>query len=534
MLCISRNVSLQFPLYDVGWHSIFRLLPNWAFVGLSPKSTDVLPNEAFGLCCRPCERACDLLEIAAFRLCWSADMIATMLTLNPSDVGGPRLGIVAKTTDRLLRQQAALAEFGSFAFGETDLQKILTQAVRICATSLDVPFAKVCRHRAAEDDLLVVAGCGWRPGVVGHVVSAADESSTQGRAFVSGEPVILKDIAKSPGYTLPAFYAEHGIVATVDVLIKGRGGPWGVLEVDSTTARKFDRYDIVFLTGFANVLAEAAATAEQIVGLRAVVQQTQSLLAQKVKLLAERDTAERLQRDLQAELLRVARLNMMGQMTAAIAHELNQPLGAISNYIAAAKRVLKSGDRDALSRLPVIVGKAADQTKRAADIIKNLKSFVEKRESVRTTEDLALIVKRSLALANYSTLDERVDVTLQLDEGLPKVTVDAVQVQQVLTNLISNSIEAMRPLDKRELLIVTERGEDGFADVRVQDSGPGLAADVRAKLFQPFVTTKDSGMGLGLTICEVLVKANGGRISLIDGLPEGTGFRFSLPLAEAA
>ncbi len=447
-------------------------------------------------------------------------MNATMLSMHEFPIVVPRLGVVAKTTERLLRQQAALAEFGSFAFGESDLQKILAQAVRICATSLDVPFAKVCRHRAAEDDLLVVAGCGWRPGVVGHVTSAADQSSTQGRAYVTGEPVILKDIAKNPSYALPPFYAEHGIVATVDVLIKGRGGPWGVLEVDSTTARKFDRYDIVFLTGFANVLAEAAATAEQILGLRAVVQQTQSLLAQKVKLLEERDTAERLQRELQAELLRVARLNMMGQMTAAIAHELNQPLAAIGNYIAAAKRTLQAGGTDALARLPAIVGKAADQTRRAVDIIKNLKSFVEKRESVRTTEDLAVIVKRSLALANFSALGERVDVTLQLDEGLPLVTIDAVQVQQVLTNLISNSVEAMRPLDKRELLIVTERGEAGFADVRVQDSGPGLAADVRKKLFQPFVTTKDSGMGLGLSICEVLVKANGGRISLIDDCPK--------------
>jgi len=441
---------------------------------------------------------------------------------------------VPRTTDRLLRQQAALAEFGSFAFGESDLHKILTQAVRICAASLDVPFAKICRHRPDKNDLIVVAGCGWNKSVIGRVVSAADESSTQGRTFATGESVIVKDIAKSTGYDLPSFYAEHGIVATVDVLIKGRGGPWGVLEVDSATARKFDRYDIVFLTGFANVLAEAAATAEQIVGLRAVVQQTQSLLAQKVNLLAARDEAERLQHELQAELLRTARLNMMGQMTAAIAHELNQPLGAIGNYIAAAKRTLASGDPEAQSRLPSIVGKAAEQTRRAVDIIKNLKGFVEKRDSARTSVDLGDIVRRSLAFANHGALDECVDVTLRLDERLPMVTIDAVQVQQVLTNLITNSIEAMRPFDKRELLIVTERGEVGFANVTVQDTGPGLPSEVRENLFQPFVTTKDTGMGLGLNICEVLIKANGGSMSLVDGLAEGTGFRFSLPLAEAS
>ncbi|MEI9989229.1 MAG: ATP-binding protein [Rhizomicrobium sp.] len=461
-------------------------------------------------------------------------MIVTTSTPDQSPVAAPRTDATTKTMDKLLRQQAALAEFGSFAFGEADLQKILKQAARICAASLDVPFAKVCRYRADKNDLLVVAGCGWHTGVVGHVVSAADESSTQGRAFVTGEPVILKDIAKGTGYKLAPFYAEHGIVSTVDVLIKGRGGPWGVLEVDSATARKFDRYDIVFLTGFANVLAEAAATAEHIVSLRAVVQQTQSLLAQKEKLLAERRISERALRDLQAELLRVARLNMMGQMTAAIAHELNQPLSAIANYIAAAKRTLKSAEPDGMAGLPDIIGKAAEQTRRAGEIIKNLRKFVEKRESARSSQDLADVVKRSLSLATYSALDEKVEVTLKLEANLPPVAIDAVQVQQVLTNLICNSVEAMRPLDKRELLIVTERGDAGFANVIVQDTGPGLPIRVRENLFQPFVTTKDAGMGLGLNICEVLVNANGGRISLVEGLKEGTGFRVSLPLARAA
>jgi len=436
-------------------------------------------------------------------------------------------------TERLLRQQAALAEFGSFAFGESDLQKILTEAVRICAASLDVPFAKVCRYRADENDLVVVAGCGWRAGVVGHV-SEANESSTQGRAFVKGEPVIQKDIAKSAGYSLPPFYAEHGIVATIDVPIKGRGGPWGVLEVDSSVARKFDRYDVVFLGGFANVVAEAAATAEQIVSLRAVVRQTQSLLAQKEKLLVERRESERALRDLQAELLRIARLNMMGEMTAAIAHELNQPLTAILNYLGSVKFTLKSAEPDALAQIPTIIAKAANQTKRAGAIIKNLRNFVEKREGVRTSESLAALVRQSLALSNFADHDHAIALALELDETLPPVIVDAVQVQQILLNLVRNSVEAMRKCDKRELMIHTERGEAGFARVTLRDSGPGLPDAVRKKLFQPFQTTKEDGMGLGLSICDVLVQANGGRLSLVDGLDGGTGFSFELPLAPAA
>jgi two-component sensor histidine kinase len=194
----------------------------------------------------------------------------------------------SRSIEKLLRQQAALANFGSFAFGETNLQNILTEAARICAQSLSVPYAKICRYRTLQNDLLVEAGHGWHADVVGYVVSPADESSTQGRAFVTGKPVILRDLSKNNSYALPPFYAEHGVVATADVLIKGKAEAWGVLEIDSKTARDFDQHDVDFLTGFANVVAEAVATVERTAVLRAAIEQMESLIAEKDNLLAER------------------------------------------------------------------------------------------------------------------------------------------------------------------------------------------------------------------------------------------------------
>jgi two-component sensor histidine kinase len=192
-----------------------------------------------------------------------------------------------RTIEKLLRQQAALANFGSFAFTERDVKKVLTEAARVCAESLSVPFAKICRHRKAENDLIVDAGHGWNAGVVGTVVSAADEKSTQGRAFVTGEPVIIEDLSHNTSFALPAFYAEHKIVATADVLIKGTGEPWGVLEVDSALARKFDQHDVNFMTGFANVIAEAVATAERLAVLHTTIGQMESLIADKEVLAGE-------------------------------------------------------------------------------------------------------------------------------------------------------------------------------------------------------------------------------------------------------
>ncbi|MEI9887795.1 MAG: ATP-binding protein [Rhizomicrobium sp.] len=440
-----------------------------------------------------------------------------------------------RTIGKLLRQQAALADFGSFAFREGNLVSILNEAARICAASLDVPFAKVCRYRADHNDLLVEAGVGWNPGVVGYVVSAADETTTQGRAYITGQPVILEDLSKNDSYTLPGFYAEHGIVAMADVLIKGHEGPWGILEVDSPATRHFDHHDINFLTGFANVLAEAASTTQRTVSLRAAIGQKEALIVQKDELVVELRDREQKLLDMQAELLHTTRLNAMGQMTAAIAHELNQPLTAIANYLSAAKRTLQAETIDAkmVSRSQDLIGRASKQTHRAGGIIKNLRRFVEKRESARSRENLRAVITKALALTHNGLNDASMHVTFDLDPTLPDVLIDPVQIQQVLTNLIGNSVQAMRGCAKQELLLATCRGEAGFVNVTVRDSGPGLPAEIASRIFQPFVPSKSNGMGLGLMICDVLVKANGGRIWLIEGLPEGTGFCFSLPLMPA-
>jgi CheY-like chemotaxis protein len=144
---------------------------------------------------------------------------------------------------KLLRQQAAVARFGSFAFREGDLLTALTEAARVCAESLDVPYAKVCRYRAMENDLLIEAGHGWKAGVIGTIESA-DPSSPQGRAFVTGEPSIYKDVRTDSNFELPGFYAAHGIVSTVDVVIhaKDDATPYGVLEIDNDQQHDYDRH----------------------------------------------------------------------------------------------------------------------------------------------------------------------------------------------------------------------------------------------------------------------------------------------------
>jgi two-component sensor histidine kinase len=190
---------------------------------------------------------------------------------------------------KLLRQQTAIARFGSFALREGDLQTILTEAARVCAESLGVPYAKVCRYRAAENDLLIEAGHGWKVGVIGTIESA-DPSSPQGRAFVTGQPSICNDVRKENNFELPGLYAAHGIVSTVDVVIhvKDDARPYGVLEIDNDRRHDYDQHDIDFLTGFANVLAEAVATSARTATLQNTIAQMKGLVRDKDRLLDQK------------------------------------------------------------------------------------------------------------------------------------------------------------------------------------------------------------------------------------------------------
>jgi two-component sensor histidine kinase len=181
---------------------------------------------------------------------------------------------------KLRTQQRALSEFGSFAFRSPDLHTILTRAAVACAAGLDVPLCKVCRYRVAQNDLIIEAGHGWQPNIIGTSVARADGSSPGGHAFVSKRPIICDDLSKTD-YVLSPVYAQHSIVSTVNVPISGTNGevPFGILEIDSDQIRHFDQHDVDFLTGFANVLAEAVGTHQR--------------LAHMARLLDEKDVLSR-------------------------------------------------------------------------------------------------------------------------------------------------------------------------------------------------------------------------------------------------
>jgi two-component system sensor kinase FixL len=249
-----------------------------------------------------------------------------------------------------------------------------------------------------------------------------------------------------------------------------------------------------------------------------------------VRDLTARQMTETRLHELQAELVHISRLSTMGNMASALAHELNQPLSAITNYLKGSRRLLDQKGVDA-EGLRDAIDKAADQALRAGDIIRRLRDFVSHGSADLRAEPLAKLIEEASALAMVGASGVRLRLDLAPDADF--VLAARVEIQQVLVNLIRNGLEAMAESDRPELTIKTWRRTPEEVVVSVADTGAGIAPDVAANLFKPFLTTKSQGMGVGLSISRTIVEAHGGEIWADNAPGGGAVFSFTLPLLKA-
>lgn len=245
--------------------------------------------------------------------------------------------------------------------------------------------------------------------------------------------------------------------------------------------------------------------------------------------LSERQETETRLQEIQAELVHMSRFTALGEMASTLAHEINQPLTAITNYLKGCKRLLEKSSDPAARTVADAVDLAGEQALRAGQIIRHLRDFVTRGESARRIENLPKLLEEASALALVGAKEKGVRVTFDLDPVAATVLVDRIQIQQVVLNLIRNAIEAMDGCSIRELAIRSRAGpSDGLVELQVEDSGSGIADDVWPRLFQPFVTTKSQGMGVGLSICRTIVESHGGRIWADRNAGGGTTFHLTL------
>jgi len=361
----------------------------------------------------------------------------------PSHAGRPDMGDDAAKVRKLLRQQAAIAGFGSFALRQSDLLKVLTEAAKVCAEGLSVPFSKVCRYREAENDLLIEAGFGWNAGVVGNVVSRADDTSPQGRAFITGQPSISKDLREDNNFVLPPFYAEHGIISTVDVVIKGDDRPYGILEIDNNEQHDYDQHDIDFLTSFANVLAEAVATSERTAVLQATIDQMKVLLDHK-KVLAE-ELQHRVRNNLQL---------VYGMLT--------RQLGVTTDAVG--QRGIKAIARRVSTLAQVFDHLHGSEMTRTADFASYVKSLCLNLEEIQGTLDSG--------------------VTLTCDSEPIILDLDVMTaLGLVVAELVTNSYDHAFPDGKGATAVSVRHapGDVAMATLTISDNGKGFNGQIENK-----------------------------------------------------
>jgi two-component system, LuxR family, sensor kinase FixL len=260
-----------------------------------------------------------------------------------------------------------------------------------------------------------------------------------------------------------------------------------------------------------------------------LLSETTTLYARLAYAIAtERRARERRLSEMEAMLSHLSRVSDLGHVVTSLIHEVNQPLAAIGNYLSALQRLAVMGDA---AKVTSTIEKTVGQSERARDIIRRLRDFVAKREIVRRPEPLAAAVENAIAIARAASGNNDIKIAIALDPQAPHVVIDRLQIEQVLVNLIRNATEAMADCPRRQLSISSRVLDGDKVELSIADTGPGLPSALRAKLFQPFVTTKSTGMGVGLSICRFIIEAHGERLQVGDNPEGGTVFRFTLPIA---
>lgn len=245
--------------------------------------------------------------------------------------------------------------------------------------------------------------------------------------------------------------------------------------------------------------------------------------------LSDQQKSELRMQEMQSELVHFSRLSAVGTMASALAHELNQPLTAVANYLEASRDLLDSPDPEMKDVLRGALSEAAVQAVRAGEIVRKLRSYVSRGEVDARPVALRQILSDAIALSRTSRDSTDIPITIIGDETGDKVLADPIQIQQVMINLIRNAMDAMSGLESARIVVrISPAPDESFVQIDVCDNGPGLSPEMKESIFRPFATSKAQGMGLGLSICQTIVEAHGGTIRAIVPPDGGTCFRFTL------
>jgi PAS domain S-box-containing protein len=390
------------------------------------------------------------------------------------------------------RQQQVMLEFGQRALVCTDLEQLLDEAARCVADTLDVEHSIVWEVAGDGKNMTARAGCGWQEGIVGQATLDLSTGSV-GHRLLAEKPIVVEDFTLEEKYTSPPLLRDHNVRCGVSVVIRGGEHAYGVLGAYSRRPRVFLTDDIHFLQD----------------------------IAIEITLAIERRRAELQERE--RETLRAEQMAAVAQMATGVAHEIRNPLTSIKMLIQAAG---EAGAAGGLQRqdIEIIEG----EIRRMERSLKSFLDYARPPKLERHEFDLRASVMRVFALVESRASQQQVELTTDASHEPVTVSADPDQIQQLLLNLVLNALDAMP--GGGQVAVEIEAPSDGMLQLRMLDSGPGISPNVSARLFQPFVTSKEAGVGLGLVISRRIAEDHGGSLTAHNRPQGGACFVLQIPV----
>ena len=455
--------------------------------------------------------------------------------------------------DGLLKQQTVFARFGELALKSDDLDQILTEACRLAGEALGTDLAKVVMLQEDGQTMIVRAGVGWGPNVVGVATIKAAEDTSEGHCLRTGEPMISPDIAKETRFIYPPFLIDNGVRAVANVIIIGGPDrpPFGVLQIDSRVPREFTESDTLFLRSYANLLAAAVDRIrvtnegrENEGRLRVILQETVTKRTQELTEANDRLKAEAEERGRVEEALRQSlKMEAVGQLTGGLAHDFNNLLSGISGSLQLMSMRVSQGRTSEIGRY---MDAAMVSVERAAALTHRLLAF-----SRRQTLDPKPTAVNSLIEGMRDMFSRTVGPGIKIETSLAaelwSTLCDPNQLENALLNLIINARDAMPDgghitVETSNCVLADSRGPQidnisgrvpngEYIALFVIDTGSGMAPQVIERAFDPFFTTKPigQGTGLGLSMIYGFVQQSGGHVLLRSAQGHGTTVAIYLP-----
>lgn len=405
---------------------------------------------------------------------------------------------------QLVRQQSILAKFGELALRSDDLDEILTEACRLVGEALGTDLAKVMELQSDGETLLVRAGVGWKPGVVGVTKIVAADDNSEGVALRTGEPMISPDITKETRFKYAPSLIDNGVVAVANVLILGSKGkrPFGILQIDSRVSRQFTESDTTFLRGYANLIAAAVDRMDMIEDLR----------------------------NTDAKLRQSQKLEAIGRLAAGVAHDFNNILQSVTGSLELVLEDAQSG-----TQTHEFAGIALKSAIRGSSLTSHLLSYARKQMLLPELIELGSFLSEMQHLLSR-TLGPQIQIDVPTARGPTTVHVDPGQLQTALLNLAINASHAMPgggtlTLETYEELV----DENRCVVIRVRDTGTGIDKAILPQVFEPFFSTKGlNGSGLGLSMVQGFAHQSGGGVRIESLQGKGTVVDLWLPAPQAA